>query len=284
MYKKKKKINKRKIVLISLIFVCLILGFIANVINTNRNLTVFEKAIKDGILSIEKVISYPIDFVIKKINITKEKNKMYEDYKILQKKVIEIDNVNNKNLELIKELEEMKKILELNNVLSEHLLLNATIINRDLGFFYDTVIIDKGQNSGVTKNMPVVVKEGLIGKVIKTTTFTSTVRLLTANNSNDQISVKIKNGEEYAYGILSNYNKEKDTYIISGIAQNVDIKNGSVVTTTGMGDIFPSGIVIGKVKGITTDSFDLAKVLEIESDVNFNNLNYVAVLKRNNIK
>ena len=46
-----------------------------------------------------------------------------------------------------------------------------------------------------------------------------------------------------------------------------------------MGDIFPSGIVIGKVMGINTDVFDLAKVLEIESLVNFDNINYVTILK-----
>ena len=58
------------------------------------------------------------------------------------------------------------------------------------------------------------------------------------------------------------------------------IPKGSIVTTTGMGDIFPSGIMIGKVKSIKTDNFDLAKTVIVEGTVDYDDLNYVTVLKR----
>lgn len=149
-----------------------------------------------------------------------------------------------------------------------------------MNYWYDTITISKGEHDGIAIGMPIIVSGGLIGKVIKTTTFTSTVRLLTANNSNDKISVKINTGDSYAYGILSKYNKDNNTYTIEGISENLDFKKGMIVTTTGMGDIFPSGILIGQVVEVTTDQFDLAKILEIKSSVDFDNLNYVTVLKR----
>ena len=46
---------------------------------------------------------------------------------------------------------------------------------------------------------------------------------------------------------------------------------------TGMGDIFPAGIVIGKITGVNTDTFDLSNVLEMKSDVDFDNINYVTI-------
>ena len=129
--------------------------------------------------------------------------------------------------------------------------------------------------------MPVVIGTNLIGKVISTTTFNSTVRLITATDVVDKISVKIKNGDDYIYGILNGYNKENYTYTTEGISQNAKIENGTIVTTTGKGDICPAGIVIGKITGINTDAFDLSNVLEMKSDVNFDNINYVTVLRRN---
>ena len=126
-----------------------------------------------------------------------------------------------------------------------------------------------------------IVNEGLIGKVIKTSTFNSTVRLLTSTNESINISVKIQNGDDYIYGILSKHNSKENTYTIEGISQHDKIAIGSYVTTTGMGDIFPSGILIGKITGSTTDVFDLSNVLEMKSEVNFDNIGYVTLLKRN---
>ena len=99
----------------------------------------------------------------------------------------------------------------------------------NLNSWKETITIDKGEQSGIEVNMAVVVNDGLIGKVIKTSTFTSTVRLLTSNVLNDKISVKIANGEDFAYGILNGYDEKKDTYKIEGISQNIKKVNFSVI-------------------------------------------------------
>lgn len=280
--RRKKKIETRKIVLIALIVICLILGYVANVVSTTRQLTVFEKAIKDSILTVQNIITYPIDFVIDKINVSKEKHQMYIEYEELKSKYEQIQQYILENEELKKQVEDLKNILELDTTLNEYESINATIIGRDLAYFNENIIIDKGESSGIELNMPVVVNEGLIGKVVKTTSFTSTIRLLTSS-SFDKISVKIKNGDNYVYGILSKYDIENDIYIIEGISENVEILDDALVTTTGMGDIYPSGIVIGKIVGVNTDNFDLSNVLEMKSNVNFDAINYVTVLKRGDL-
>lgn len=278
MYKKKKKqLNKKIIITIAVIFL-LIIGFIINSSNVDKQLSVFEKTIKDSVLTIQKTILYPIEFIKTTIETNKEKENIYNKYKELEQQLNENDFLKNEIEELNYELNTLKNILEINNTFSDKTLINATVISKDLTYFNETIIIDKGQKDGIEEGMAVMVKDGLIGKVISTSYFNSTIRLLTAGI--DKVSVKIQTEDGYSYGILNKYNIENDTYIIEGISQSVEITESSNVTTTGLGSIYPSGILIGQVTAITTDEFDLAKVLEVKSSVDFQNINYVTVLKR----
>ena len=281
MYRKKQKDKRNKIIISCIIIFCLIVGFIVNVVVTERELTIFEKAIKDSVLTVQKILGYPIEFITNKIDENKEKDKMYEEYQKLQQEVADNNHYKIENEELKKQLEEMKELLKINDTLAEYTELTAVVINRDLGYWYDTITINKGEHDGVTIGMPAVVGEGLIGKVISTTTFNSTIRLITATDVVDKISVKIQTGNKYVYGILSSYDSETKTHIIEGISQTEEIENGAIVTTTGMGDIFPAGVMIGKITGVRTDTFDLSNVLEMKSEVDFDNINYVTLLKRN---
>ena len=128
--------------------------------------------------------------------------------------------------------------------------------------------------------MPVVVNEGLIGKIVSVTNFNSTVRLLTSPN-NYKISVKLKSDDGYVYGLLTGYNEDENVYKIEGISHTVKITDDTLVTTTGLGDIFPSGIVIGKVVGSKSDNYDLARLIEVRPSVDFDNFSVVTILKRN---
>ena len=76
MYKKRKKYNIKKIYIIIALVIFFIVGFVVNVLCKDRNLTIFEKAIKDSVLAVEKVLSYPIDFISNKIVEYNEKNKI----------------------------------------------------------------------------------------------------------------------------------------------------------------------------------------------------------------
>lgn len=277
---RKKKIEKKYIILISVVIIGILLGLITNIVRTNRTLSPVEKSIKDTVLLGNKVLYAPIKFVKDKIKTYQDKQNLYKKYQALEKKVKETDLINAERLELKKELNTMKKTLELNQTLGESNYLNATVVNRNLGYWYNTITIDKGSNNGVKPDMAVVVSEGLIGKVTKTTNFNSTVKLLTSDDINNKISVKIQIGDHYVYGLLSGFNQKKKTFTIEGISSNMKIPKDSLVTTTGMGDIFPSGIVIGKVKKVRTDNFDLAKTVDVVGSADFDDLTYVTVLKR----
>ena len=276
----RKKIEKKYILLGIVVAIVLLLVLVSAIVMNKRNLSPVEMAIKDSVLLVQKAAYAPIRFVKDKMTEISKLHNIYEEYQILENKVQETDSIKAKNAELEDEVDKLQKTLELNQVLSKDAYLNATVVNRNLGYWYNTITIDKGSKNGVKVDMPVVVSEGLIGKVSKVTNFNSTVKLLTSDDVNNKISVKISVDGKNVYGLLSGYDKSSRSFIVEGIADNTEIKEGDMVLTTGMGDIFPSGILVGKVSKITKDNFDLARTVEVKSDVNFDDIRYVTILKR----
>lgn len=276
---------KKYLVIVILIIISILLLIFSFIIKDKRNLSIIEKTIKDTTLSINKTINIPINYIEDKIKEYKSKHKLYEKYEKLIKKYDKVKLMETKYEEAEKEIKDLKKVLELNNTLSESSYMNATIINRNIGYWYNTITIDKGEKDGVEKDMAVINNDGLIGIVTKTSKLNSTVKLLTTTDTNSKISVKIKVDEDnYIFGLLVGYDKDKKSFIIEGIANNTEIPISSMVTTTGLGNNFPSGILIGRVDKITKDNFDLARTVLVKSSVDFDNINYVTVLKKDENK
>lgn len=183
------------------------------------------------------------------------------------------------NEELEYQINVLKETLDLNNTLNDGVKINAIIINRDLSYWNETITLNKGSKHGVAVGDAVMVNSGLIGKIISVSNYNSIARLLTSEASN-KISVKVETDGEYAYGLLTSYEEKGNIYHLKGISETININVDSIVTTTGIGDHYPSGIVIGKVKNITTDNYDLAKLIEVTPSVNFNSLSIVAILRK----
>lgn len=277
----KKKLDKRYLLIIIIVVSAFALVILTVSLKDDRDLNPVEKVIKDAGTFTVKVVSYPFDFLKNMMKENSEKDRIYKKYKDKDKESDSIDSIISSNDNLENEVAKLKEVLELNTVLSDKVLVNATVVYRNLSYFYDEITIDKGSSDGIEKDMAVITSKGLIGKTSKVSNNTSTVKLLSNENMNNKISVKVKTADDYVYGLIYKYNAKSNTYMIEGISQNVNIEEGADVVTTGMGNVFPSGLLVGKVKGMTTDNFDLSKVLEVSSSVNFNDIDYVSVVKRN---
>lgn len=278
---KKKEFEKRYLIIIVIVAIALLLVILSVALKKDRNLNPVEKFVKDTGTFVVNVIASPVNFVKDKMRESHEKNDIYKKYKELKNEKDQIDSLKASSDNLKDEVKKLKKQLELKTILSDKVYKNATIINRNIDYWYDEVTIDKGKKDGITKNMAVINSEGLVGKVSKVSNHVSTIKLLANENTRDKVSVKIKIDDGYIYGLISKYNSKDNTYIVEGISENMEIPTGADVVTTGMGD-FPSGLLIGHVKNFTTDNFDLSRVAVVESSVNFDNLDYVTILKREN--
>lgn len=190
-------------------------------------------------------------------------------------------NVNNKmldgiNQELKSEIEELKKLNNLSSTLTDFNSLSAVVIERNKMYWFNSIVINKGSSSGIKKDMAVISSDGLIGKINKVSKTTSEVKLLTTNDKNEKISVMIKTSDDTIYGIMNGY---QDNYLeITSVNKNINVDNNSLVYTSGMGGIFPSGILIGKVAMVKEDKYNVSKLILVEPSSSFNNLKFVKVL------
>jgi rod shape-determining protein MreC len=283
----------------ALLIICFILFLVVLSVNSfqKRDLNKFERVLKDTEIFVAKVIYAPVGFIKDKFksnnNIsakektakktdknTKKKTTSKEVTKTKESKKTAKEEYDEAKIdELENEVNKLKKQLKLNTTLREKDVLNATTINRYLDSIYQNINIDKGKKHGVIKGMAVINPEGLIGTITKTGNYSSTVKLLTSDTF-DKISVRIKVDDYYIYGLLSSYKSKNNVFIIEGIADNFNVLKGATVTTTGMGKTFPAGLLVGKVKKVTTDNFDLAQIVEVTPAANFKNIDYVSVVRR----
>ena len=276
----KRKNNKLKYVIIIIVSFAILLGISSYTIDDDKDLNVFEKAIKDTTAFIQKIFYAPIKYVKEELEVFNEKKDLYEKYTKLKEKVEKTDLYYAQIEELQKEVTELKSTLDLNATLSEYTYVNATAINRNIGYWYNNITIDKGSKNGVKKGDAVITSNGLIGKVTGVSNFSSTVKLITSDEISNKISVKINVNDEYLYGLLIGYDKENNIYKIEGITNSDKIEEGDLVTTTGLTDYFPSGILIGKVSKVVMDEYDLNSIVEVTPSVNFEDINIVTVLNR----
>lgn len=274
---KKRDFDRRYLLIVIIVVIALGLVVLAISLKKDKKLNLFEKTVKDTGNFALKVVKIPFDFVG---NLFDGNDKNYKKYKALKKKEDEMNSVIALNENLKEEVKKLKDSLELKTLLSDRILLSATIIHRNIGYFYDEVTIDKGSKDGVEEDMAVINPKGLVGYTSKVSNHSSTVKLLSNDNMDNKISVKIKTNDDYVYGLISKYDSKSNTYTVEGISQNVEIPGEADVVTTGMGNVFPSGLLVGKVKGMATDNFDLSKVLEVKASVDFDNLDYLSVVKR----
>mgnify|MGYP003571300260 CR=1 FL=1 len=174
------------------------------------------------------------------------------------------------NDELKKENDKLKKYLELDYSLIDFEIINASVIERNTSYFLNEITINKGLNHGVSKNQIVVDENGMIGKVISSSFNTSKVKLITGFEN--PISVKVNNVNK----LLIN----DENLIIRGINTKDNIKKGDRVVTSGLSDIFPSGILIGSVEEIQKENDDVGFVAKVKLSSNIDELMFVSVLKR----
>lgn len=264
MYKNKKK-NKNKII-VSCIIVLLVISCFFYSLKLDRKMSMLEKYLKDISVVIENIIMYPF------VSLNIDKNKDMSDTYLIQKNV---------NSSLEKEIEELKDALELNKTFTEYKTVNATVLSRNKSYWFNTITIDKGKRDGIKEDMAVLSTGGLIGKTTKVSNNSCEVKLITSDDLNYKVSVSISTGGGDTYAILNGYDKKSNTITVTGVSKDINVKEGDVVLTSGLGSLFPRGIYIGRVKKIESDRYNISKTLYVETSQDFSNIHYVTILKEN---
>ena len=277
---KRKNINIKIFVIGVIVLFAILMAITAHSLDDKKELNFFEKTIKDSVTFVEKILYAPIGFVKEKVEMFTETKDLYKKYTKLKEKVEKTDLYYAQIEELQKEVTELKSTLDLNATLSEYSYVNATVVNRNIGYWYNTLVIDKGSKNGIKEGDAVITNQGLIGKIINISNFSSTVKLLTSDDVSNKISIKITSDDGKYYGLLIGYDIKENIYKIEGITDSDKIEEGDIVSTTGLTDYFPSGILIGNVSKVVKDEYDLNSIIEVDPSVSFDDISIVTILNR----
>jgi rod shape-determining protein MreC len=179
---------------------------------------------------------------------------------------LEEDNQNLKNkiaglqAELIlykegyQEAQRLKKLLSLQED-HQYNFTAARVIGKEQAALSKTLWINKGSAHGLTSGMPVLVPPGLIGRLTDVSWHSSKVLLLIDENSNVDVLIQRTRVQGIVRGAGSH------GCVVRYISKIQDVKEGDVVVTSGMSNIFPKGLLIGTVSHV--DRMDVGLFLQI---------------------
>lgn len=152
-------------------------------------------------------------------------------------------------------------------------MLPAQVIAEDASSWFRTVVIDKGFADGVLEGMPVVVAEGVVGRVIRNGPRESRVLLIT--DAASAVAALIQDNR--ARGICRG---QGQSLKFDFVLRKEEVNVGDAVITSGMGGIFPKGLLVGYVKSINRQDLGLFQGIEVTPAVDFPRLEEVLVLLR----
>ncbi len=150
----------------------------------------------------------------------------------------------------------------------------AGVIGRDPSPWFKTIMIDKGSVDGLTKGLPVLVAEGIVGQIVSVSKNYSRVLLITDRSS--AIDALVQNSR--IRGIFKGNNTEN--CIFKYVLRKDDIHLGDIIVSSGLDGVFPKGLRIGKVVAVHKSNSHLFQKVMIKTFVNFDKLEEVLVCKR----
>lgn len=218
------------------------------------------------------------NYLVEKVFSVKDLFTAIGENKILHKDLDELTSQLNQAEEIIQENQRLKQLLDLRKTL-QYESITCRVIARDAGTWYKTLIIDKGKISGISADMPVLsLNGGVAGRVIDCEEEVSRVLLITDVNSSIGAIIQNTRTPCLAEGDGSG------GCLLNLIPKNVDIQIGAGVVTSGFGEIFPKGLVIGTIADMSSGNQGLHKVAKIKLCADIDKVEEVLVIKNQNSK
>ncbi len=156
----------------------------------------------------------------------------------------------------------------------------ARIINYTGNLQKNYITINKGAKDGVTEDMGVICKEGVVG-IIVTVSDRYSLAIPVVNNALT-ISCRLKN--DGYIGTLQWDGKNVHYAQLNDIGRHVSINKGDTVVTSGVSAIFPKGITVGTVENDKLSDSDSFHHITVALSTDFKKLQNVSILSRNDLK
>lgn len=202
---------------------------------------------------------------------------------------VNIINIKKRNQDLSKENDELKTRLNLFNENVNELerlrtlldfqkntkmeLIPAQVIGRNLVTDHNTITINKGTDHGLIAGQAVLTVSGAVGYVFRPSKRTSHVMLITDRYAVvDAIIQKTR-----THGLVEG--KSKDACVLQYVERTEDVKDGDLIVTGGLDNIFPKGFPLGVITNVERKTKNTSLLIEVKPVVDSNKVEEVFIVK-----
>ncbi|MGM0156214.1 rod shape-determining protein MreC [Enterococcus sp. AZ191] len=279
-----KKFNPNKNIIITLVIVIIVVTIISVTAAQRANEgkpNFFQSVVNDSVSFVDRAISAPVRWVENGVDSVHNLFTTYSENERLKEKIDSYDEIALKNKNYQKEIEALKKELELNQTLASYEKVTANVITRSPDTWQDMLIVDKGSKDGIEVDMAVMSQKGLIGRVIEVNNASSKIELLTSSNeSSNHFPVRVSSSSGEAFGLLKNYDEKTQALVVTQLTGDTNIKEGDVVQTSGLGGNSPADLPIGTVVKTKPDSFGLDREVYVKPYAGMYDISVVTIVQR----
>jgi len=196
----------------------------------------------------------------------------------LKKENMELKIQKERNQKIHEENERLLKLLEMKeNSIYKGNLKFARVSFSDINNLNNKIFIDLGSKDGIKTDMIAVYSDYLVGKIVEVHDNYSEVELIT--NPNSIISAKTMGD---ILGIARGSDEEDGSLYFQPSIVEDNLKEGDEITTSGISDIYPESIKIGKISKIDNKENYSYKMVTIKPGFESKDLREVIIIGREN--
>ena len=199
-----------------------------------------------------------------------------EEYLTLKQEVASLRRENEQLDQIRDENERLLQLLDAQSMYQTYEPVFARVINRAQTAYSDVIVIDRGENDGIAVDMAVVSADGLVGRVSDVGKTWARVTCLLSNASSVPAMIEQTRDPGIVKGNLAQSDADR-LLTMQYLPDGAIVTPGDRVLTSGMGGIFPKGILIGEVSSVDRSQSQLAGVV-VAPAVDFVHLEEVFVL------
>ena len=238
---------KKKLIIIVIAILSILI--IASVTSKNdSSFNVVRNIISVPLAPFQKAIAFITDKFEDTIEYFGDIKNAREENIILRDRVRELENQNKKLNIYIEENRLLKQIVDFKDQYVEYDYLGSTIISKDPGNWFYVFTIDRGIKDKVTQNSPVITGDGLVGRVTMTELLSS--KVTTIIDIESSISARLVKSRDLVVVKGDIKLRNRGLCRLDYLPPEIDVEVGDLIETSGLGGVFPKGIIIGKITEI----------------------------------
>jgi len=195
--------------------------------------------------------------------------------KHLEERVHALETQLEANQEQIGEAARLREILELRPILPFPTM-TAQVIAREGVPWFRNVTIDKGLKDGVILSAPVLGVGGVLGRVVSVGPTAAKVQLLLDRDCGVGVRIERTRTTAVVAGQVSFADSGTSELLMKYVPVLADVVVGDVVVTSGLDQIYPKGLVVGRVRSVGKGS-GLFKEVAVQPSANFEKIEEVMV-------